>query len=216
MMETANLESVAERYRQGGYRVQFDPDPSLLPKEAKSLRPDFLASKGEEHVIVEVKSPQNLLAYPALLRLAEVIRKVPGWRLDVVVLEKPMPHVALEPFSVESANRRLQSADHVAETGDYEAALLLLWTAAEAVLRDQLRRHTGDSLPGTSRLPKLAYSMGLIETRDVAIAEWMTKIRNEVVHGRSESSVSQVDYDRARDFVIRLMAGDRERELLAS
>lgn len=216
MIETASLESVAERYRQRGYHVEFEPDPSLLPQEAKSLHPDFLASKGEEHVIVEVKFQQNLLAYPALMRLAEVIRRIPGWRLDVVVLEELKPYVESEPLSVENAMRRLQSADHVAKAGDYAAALLLLWTAVEALLSDQLRKHIGDSLPSTSRLPKLAYSMGLIGTQDVAIAEWMTRIRNDVVHGRSESSVSRQDYDRARDFVVRLMAGDPERELLAS
>ncbi len=220
MMETIGQESVstvAESYRRRGYEVVFEPEPSLLPKEAKSLQPDFLATKGDERVIVEVKYPQNLLAYPSLMRLAEVIRRIPGWRLDVVVLEKPRSTAESQPLSVEDAKRRLDSADHVAkETGDFAAALLLLWTAAEAILRDQVKKQTEDTLTSTSRLPKLAYSLGLISTEDVATAEWMTRIRNDVVHGRSESSVSRLDYDRARAFVVRLLAGDRESELLAS
>lgn len=217
MIETSNLESVAQRYRQRGYQIDFEPDPSLLPAEAKALQPDFLASKGEEHIIVEVKNSRNLLAYPALTRLAEVIRAIPGWRLDVVVLEEPKSSPESEPLSTENATRRLAAADHVAsETADYAAALLLLWTAVEAILRNELRKHTEGKIISTSRLPKLAYSMGLIDTQDAATAEWMTRIRNDVVHGRTESSVSRLDYDRARDFVLRLMAGDRERELLAS
>src|SRR5216683_7780197 len=82
MIETIGQESVstvAESYRRRGYEVVFEPEPSLLPKEAKSLQPDFLATKGDERVIVEVKYPQNLLAYPGLMRLAEVIRRIPGW-----------------------------------------------------------------------------------------------------------------------------------------
>ena len=54
MIETVGSESVAtvaERYKQRGYQVVFEPDPSLLPKEAKSLHPDLLASKDDEHVI---------------------------------------------------------------------------------------------------------------------------------------------------------------------
>ena len=219
-METISPESVstvAESYRRQGYEVVFEPEPSLLPKEAKSLQPDFLATKGDERVIVEVKYPQNLLAYPSLMRLAEVIRRIPGWRLDVVVLEKRRQAAESQTLSTEDAKRRLDSADHVAEeTGDFAAALLLLWTAAEAILRDRVTKQTEDNLTSTSRLPKLAYSLGLIDTEDVATAEWMTRIRNDVVHGRSESSVTRLDYDRARAFVIKLLAENRESEPLTS
>ena len=219
-METISPESVstvAESYRRQGYEVVFEPEPSLLPKESKSLQPDFLATKGDERVIVEVKYPQNLLAYPSLMRLAEVIRRIPGWRLDVVVLEKRRQAAESQTLSTEDAKRRLDSADHVAEeTGDFAAALLLLWTAAEAILRDRVSRQTEDNLTSTSRLPKLAYSLGLIDTEDVATAEWMTRIRNDVVHGRSESSVTRLDYDRARAFVIKLLAENRESEPLTS
>src|SRR5258707_560165 len=136
MIETLGSEyvsTIAERYQQRGYQVVFKPDPSLLPKEAKSLHPDFLASKGDEHIIVEVKSQQNLLGYPALMRIAEVIRRIPGWRLDVVVLEQPKRPFEAESLSVEEAKRRVEAADRVAEgTGDFAAALLLLWTAAKS------------------------------------------------------------------------------------
>ena len=151
------------------------------------------------------------------MRLAEVIRRIPGWRLDVVVLEQPKRAVEAQPLSVEDAKRRLEAADRVAEgTADYAAALLLLWTAVEAILRDQVKKQSDDSLTSTSRLPKVAYSLGVIDSQDAATAEWMTRIRNDVVHGRTESSVSKLDYDRAREFVIRLLAGNRESELLAS
>src|SRR6266481_397409 len=117
MIQTLGSESVstiAERYRQLGYEVVLEPDASLLPKEARSLHPDLLAIKGDEHVIVEVKYQQNLLAYPALMRLAEVIRRIPGWRLDVVVLEKQRRFTESQPLSLDDAKRRLASADHVA------------------------------------------------------------------------------------------------------
>ncbi|HYX31158.1 MAG TPA: hypothetical protein VE863_21660 [Pyrinomonadaceae bacterium] len=217
MMETSNLESVAERYRQRGYQIDFEPDARALPKEAKALQPDFLASKGDEHIIVEVKHPRNLLAYPALTRLAETIRRIPGWRLDVIVLEEPKPAQHLAPLSIDNAKRRMDAADRVAnETADYGAALLLLWTAAEGVLRDKLKKHTGNTPTSTSRLPKLAYSLGLINAEDFPIAEWMTRIRNDVVHGQSQSVVSRADYDRAHDFVLRLLIAEHEPELLAS
>jgi hypothetical protein len=217
MIETSKLESVAEKYRQRGYRIEFRPDVSGLPKEAKALQPDFVASKGDEHIIVEVKHSQNLIAYPALTRLAESIRSIPGWRLDVVVLEEPKAVSEPEPLSIENAKRRLEAADHVAnETADYAGALLLVWTAVEAVLRDHLSPHIEGVPTSTSRLPKLAYSMGVIGTQDFATAEWMTKIRNDVVHGSSEVVVSLADYEKARDFASRLLAADCENELVAS
>ncbi len=151
------------------------------------------------------------------MRLAEVIRRIPGWRLDVVVLEQPKRPVESQPLSVEDAKRRLDAADSVAEgTADYAAALLLLWTAVEAILRDQVKKQSDDSLTSTSRLPKVAYSLGVISSQDAETAEWMTRIRNDVVHGRTESSVTRLEYDRAREFAIRLLAESREQELLAS
>ena len=220
MIETLGSESissVAERYRQRGYEVVFEPDPSLLPKEAKSLQPDFLAIKGDERIVVEVKYQQNLLAYPALMRLADVLRRIPGWRLDVVILEQPRKPVQPQPLSVADVKRRLNAADRVAqETADYSAALLLVWTAIEAILRDQVSKQAEENLTSTRRLPKLAYSLGVISEQDAATAEWMARIRNDVVHGGSESSVSLSDYERARDFANRLLAANGDSELVST
>lgn len=215
MTDTPTVESIAETYRQRGYKIEFEPDSALLPTEAKSLKPDFVAIKGDEHVIVEVKSSRNLLAYPALTRLAERIRRIHGWRLDVIVLEEQNPVFEPQPLSIENAKRRFDAADRVAnEMADYGAALLLLWTAAEAMLRDRLKSHA--KIIDTSRIPKLAYSLGLIDAGDVATAEWMTRIRNDVVHGHSQTMVSRADYDRARDFVLSLFKSAHKPELLAS
>ena len=220
MIQTLGSESVstiAERYRQLGYEVVLEPDASLLPKEARSLHPDLLAIKGDEHVIVEVKYQQNLLAYPALMRLADAIRRIPGWRLDVAVLEQPKKAAPLEPLSRKDAERRLNAAERVAkETEDYGAALLLLWTAIEAILRDQVRKQGEDSIASASRLPKVAYSLGLINEQDASIAEWMARIRHHVVHGGSKPPVSQSDYDRGLDFARRLFASNGNNEVTSS
>jgi hypothetical protein len=207
MMETMpqSASDVVERYRERGYEVIAEPDASLLPNEAKSLRPDLLAVKGNEHVIVEIKREQNMLAYPALVRLADSIRRIPGWRLDIVVLPTPRTPSQAQPLSRDEFKRRLNTAERVAkETNDYAAALLLVWTAVEALVNHEMRQQGEQVLPSASRLPKVAYSMGLIDEQDVSTAEWLARVRNEVVHGASKLQVTASDYERAADFVRRL------------
>lgn len=55
-LEREELLKIAEQYRNQGYEVVFQPSPEDLPDFLKNFRPDLLARRENEAVIVEVKS----------------------------------------------------------------------------------------------------------------------------------------------------------------
>lgn len=64
-IQTANVErerllQLAEEYRGQGYEVSFQPNPDDLPDFLKTYRPDLVARRGDEAVIIEVKSRSSL------------------------------------------------------------------------------------------------------------------------------------------------------------
>ena len=66
-----------DRLRAQGWEVLSEPGSSDLPAALSAFRPDLVAHRGEEHVVVEIKSGRPL---PSLttVELAERIAKLPG------------------------------------------------------------------------------------------------------------------------------------------
>src|SRR5947209_6534009 len=83
------LTRVADQYRSQGYAVTLRPQGAQLPAFAAGFHPDMLATKEEVRVLVQVKKDQEALRRdPDTSRMAEVINAQPGWRFDLVVLNK--------------------------------------------------------------------------------------------------------------------------------
>jgi hypothetical protein len=204
---SAAVTAIAEKYRQRGYAVTFDPAPGMLPVAVQNYRPDFVAIRDDEKVAVEVKSRRTLGADPTLMQLAEKFRMAPDWRLDVAVVEESDDTPAPTLLSEREIQSRLATADRfAAETNDYAAALLLLWTAIEAVLHAHLQNERDDRPVSPNRLAKMAYSLGLVDEDQLPVMEWLVRIRNEVVHGRKPVGVSADAYERARELAQRIVS----------
>jgi uncharacterized protein YutE (UPF0331/DUF86 family) len=201
-----DIAAVAAYYRQRGYEVTADPTPDLLPQPVRDYQPDFLATREDERVAVEVKRRRNLSADVQLSRLAEMFRKIPGWRLDVALIDDRVGPTTVSPMADHQIRRRLSSLDKlVADTGDLPAALLLLWTVIEAVLRNRMKEDEGDPVASPGKLVKRAFSLGVIEEEGLHFLESIVKLRNQVVHGHESPDVSNRLYQQTRAFVDRLL-----------
>lgn len=184
--EMQAIAAVAERYRSNGYEIQLDAAP-FMPAQLGNYRPDFLARKGTENIAVEVKSRAALGQRPELQRVAEVLRCVPGWRLDVAFLEEKSPPAEQRLLAAHEIRERLGAAAQVAsDTQDFGGAILLLWTCLEALLRSHLGEE-GAKPQGPARLVKLAYSAGIIDDEEMEFLGALAEIRNEIVHGLEPS-----------------------------
>lgn len=203
------VDSVADRYRARGYDVTVEPSGPSVPSFMQGFRPDLIARKGAEGVVVEVKLGTKTSAVERYQRLAELVQGQPGWRFDLLVVEPEQAHELTvdAPLPSESEIReRLRRAKELETSGALDAAFLVLWIAAEAVMR--LIAHRA-SLPlermPTSALVRDLYSAGEIDRRDYEVALGLLTARSGIVHGFA-TDISEEQLDKLRALVERLFA----------
>jgi hypothetical protein len=196
-----------EEYRAAGYEVVPSPTREMLPSEVQSYVPDFVATRGGQHIAVAVKTREALRDDSQVRWAAEQFRKVPGWRFDLVVIGDeagPPPEPKLLPKEVCLA--RLRSADRLAnESHDPAGAVLLLWTAIEAALRGEIgESEDRRSLTGP-RLIKEAFSLGILTKREWDVLDRLSQVRNQVAHGEQPGRSIKRTYESARAIAGRLV-----------
>ena len=70
LRERQRARAIAEEYRSKGYEVIEQPSPEQLPAFLAGYHPDVLVQRGDEAIIVEVKSRSSLVKDPQTKELA--------------------------------------------------------------------------------------------------------------------------------------------------
>ncbi len=192
--ERGTVERTAKRYRDEGYDVVVHPVGDQVPSFAAGFRPDLIATRGREGVIVEIRANRFALsATPQITRLAEIVDSQPDWRLDVVILEQdPATETAgaeaAEP-SDEQLDQMLKAAEELADRGYLPYACIVAWGALEAAmrrLRDEAELY-GRTEP--KELLSTLYSNGFLTRDQFDRLRATYRIRTQVAHGLVPSNV---------------------------
>jgi uncharacterized protein YutE (UPF0331/DUF86 family) len=203
-LERELVDRVAQKLVGDGYEVRVEPGPGFLPGELAHFRPDILATRGDENLVVEVKLTPDPAAGGPLQALAEAVRKRPGWRFELVTAPRDL---AASPWTIEEAAARVDEAEELARAGHEEAALLLLVAVAEAVGRRlgeieglRMQRWNSRAVPG-----ELVHH-GLVDQRDADLLDRAQRLRNLVVHGARGGPGTEVDVGALAGVARRLLA----------
>src|SRR5579859_7329581 len=86
------MDQVANEYGRRGYDVILEPNPQDLPDVLRTLRPDLLASRDDDHVVVFVKTSRRALPLQPAPDV-DVLRDE-GWRVEVFFADDPAPPIA--------------------------------------------------------------------------------------------------------------------------
>ncbi len=177
------LLDLARQYEARGYTVQVEPAREAVPFDLGGYRPDLLAEKGSEHLLVELKTG-GPLPINYLQQVVETVRQHSGWRF--ILVNDANPSLGLDtrllPAAVveEKANR----AGVLLENGDVEAAFLLLWTVLEALLRQHAE---AIGLPLQQQQPRTLinylYSEGDLGMPQYDVLMAALPARNQLAHG---------------------------------
>jgi REase_AHJR-like len=208
------LERIAEQYRAEGYVVITHPDADHLPGFAADFGVDLVATRGDGHVLVQVKRDRAALeADPNVPARAEVTNAQPGWRYDLVVLgpDNPVRRLlrdAREP-SPEEIEQMLADAERVAQLGTLRAAFLLAWGGLEAAMRKLAQRAGLNGEIGTQPLllVRELYSSGYLSPEDFHRLEESRVIRTEIVHGLAPPTIDAGVVEYLTRLARRLMGG---------
>ena len=185
LAEAHPLDQVADEYHRRGYQVTLEPQARDLPDSLRRLRPDLLASLGDDHVAVIVKTSRPSSA----LRTApdmEALR-AEGWRLELNFADDPVPPIA----APDAVAARLREVTQLADDHHKEAALLLLWAAVEETLRGLASRFAPGETGRRVLPPDQAYSMGLLSKGQHRLLSSLRKLRNQATNNITPISVPE-------------------------
>lgn len=178
------IKELATKLEDDGYKVTLNPDSNLLPPQLKGFRPDILAVRQKENLIVEVLSRPELVRTPDIRAVAQAIRQLPNWQFDVAIIAESPTEAPPNLLDEEEMYARLKISDEVANAGDNNAAFLLLWTILEAWLRYELISQSQPTrIESPLRLLKEALSNGLISEDEHKFLRELGNVRNHVAHG---------------------------------
>jgi len=194
--ERQRVRAIAEEYRSRGYEVIEEPSPAQLPEFLSGYRPDLLVRKGDEAVVVEVKSRSSLAKDAQIRDLAQLLQTKPHWNFELVVVaeaERISAPEGARPFERDDILRGIEAAERLLESGFSEAALLLAWSTAEATVR-LLIEEEGIVLDHLNPpyILKQAVMNGVIARDDYNFLTNIIKYRNALVHG-----FKTIDFDPA-------------------
>ena len=174
----------AEELRAQGYEVEQEVLLDFLP----GFRADVVARKEGKTRVIEVKYRSSLTANPIMSELSRVVNAKPGWSFELHLVGEPErrePPAGAKPFDAESIHRRVKEAEKARDAGLSEAAFLLAWSAAEAILRDLVAAEgvAIERITTASYVLDYAVYQGVISRDDYNYLTDMMAYRNALVHG---------------------------------
>lgn len=206
----ALIEKVANEYRARGYDVTVQPSSEQLPSPLAVYRPDIVAHKGDETVVVEVKSRHALRQSPEVQQLAAAVRQLPGWRFELVVAKPdiafPLPAGA-QSWDTQDIESALDEAAALLRAGHHGAALLMAWAATEAALRRLAAKESisAERSEANALLNRLT-AYGVLTRQQYRALRSALEVRNALAHGLRAASVEPSQVRALIDIVGDLLA----------
>jgi Holliday junction resolvase len=182
------IEEAADELRRSGYKVIIDPSSTEMPFDLGNYRPDLVAIKNGEGIILEVKASHARLSVDRFQEIAEQVAKHSGWKFILVTLDDMFERIILSEkgdlLSWCDLQTHMEKIDELFRDGLYEPGVLYLWSTIEAMLR---KRSIAESIPiyrfPPAKLLNHMYSSGEISIADYDSLKAIFEKRNKVAHG---------------------------------
>ena len=174
----------ADDYRMRGYEVEEDVPLDFFP----DYRADLLVTKDGDKKVVVVRTRTTLAADRRIAELSRILNEKPGWSFNLILVGEPekLPSPdGARIFERENIDHRLLEVQKALNAGLPEAAFLLAWSTAEAVLRDILAADgiSTDSVTATAFVLSQAAHEGIILPEEQHVLRRFREYRNAIVHG---------------------------------
>lgn len=190
------IDSVAKDLSQKGYQVIIEPLRNDLPFELGNYRPDLIALKGNEGIILEVKTTSQRLSIDRFQEISERIAEHKGWQFFLITLdditEEVLPDRTEALPSWDALQAKIEAISVLIRQAMIEPAVLYLWSAIEAILR---KRAIAQKIPidrfPPAKLLNHMYSSGEISLHEFDTLMPIYKKRNRIAHGLMTALVTE-------------------------
>ncbi len=190
--ELLRINEIAKAYQEKGYEVLLQPQEHQLPDFLKQFQPDLIVHKGNEHIVVEVKSRGQFSQSSQVNELAKTVQKEVGWKFELVLLgpENSLSVGEASPLTAEEIHAKMLDAITFMHNGHLEAALLIAWSLVEAALRTLAMKEgiEAEKAIPTYLLKQLTYE-GIISRESYRFLIDIQQTRNAIAHGFKPSQL---------------------------
>jgi uncharacterized protein YutE (UPF0331/DUF86 family) len=184
--EYSLLESVLANYKAEGYEVFVNPSDAILPPLEKNYRPDAVAIRPDKKIAIEVvRSGREITdrMYHLRGRFSQ-----DNWELIVLYMS---PGASVEQIDVaprKAIDRATQAVIELRDAGQQTAALMVGWSALEAIARALLPDRLARPQPAAKLIEVLA-SEGYLTPSEADTLRTLATVRNAAAHGRLDAAV---------------------------
>jgi len=206
-LEQRKIAELIKQYESAGYQVFAEVPGYQRPDEIDRFVPDIVVRKGEQVIIIEVKTSDTLPeAKQAVKTFSDYAERIPNVRFDLV-MTNPRPALR-ERYAVKSdlladLRRSLLSAlNRAYDANDFASSIVLGGMLLENILRGlALKEGLIDSKETLSlnQFNRILRTHGIISNEVSVFVDRLVALRNQAVHGQVHLSKSE-----ARDFKTRL------------
>ena len=192
--EALKVKQVAQELSDQGYKVLIEPSRSNIPFDLGGYRPDLIATKNDQGLIIEIKN-QKYISVDKFQLLAKLIASHDGWRFILVPSENHNESVIFDEEKLlpswQEIKTQLANVNNLIEQSQYLPAILLLSSMVEAILR---KKASSDNLPIENFPPRSlvnhSFSSGVISLSEYDLLKDFFSLRNKIAHGVTLSSES--------------------------
>ena len=191
--ERQRVQKVGQVYRDKGYDVLIEPQGDQLPDFLQAFRPDLIVHKGDEHIVVEVRTRGQVSNFPQVNELAKVVRNEADWRFQLFLMgpENSFFVNGASLFTVEEIRLKIKGVAFFVENGHLEAAFLIGWSLVEAILRVLAVKEeiAGETATPDYLLKQMTFE-GIISRETYHDLKYAQKTRDAIAHGFKSSQLT--------------------------
>ena len=177
-----NLRAAARQYRKQGYEVVEHPRGVRLPPFLNRFSPDLIATRDDDHVVLEIKRREELKGSNEFVALAAAVEQQAGWRLELIHLASRKP--AVVGSDAAQLARLVARSLMVQDAGLHDAALIYALSVLEELIRDVAAQHRAKTYQLSTRaiVSDLVFLGVLSETAADALDRAWER-RDRIMHG---------------------------------
>lgn len=188
-LQEAVFQSIIPQLQAQGFSVFVHPSKDMLPDFLNNFRPDAIAYKGDRKIAIEIMS-QSQSDGQKIQRIRQIFSNHPDWEFRLVYAPPRDVEEVMPALSKTIIEENLQRIENSFEGIGGAAALLIAWAIFEAAAR-RLVPASFARPQSPSRLIEVLASEGDITPDEADILRRLSRIRNEIAHGRLDLGASR-------------------------
>ncbi|MDQ2080982.1 hypothetical protein RA307_12385 [Xanthobacteraceae bacterium Astr-EGSB] len=183
------LRNIVADLEDEGYEVFLQPSKLILPRFLKNFRPDAVAHRGGEHLVVALVTG-SAEADKDLPAMTTAVRANPGWSLRLIIADPTREQKTLSPERLETIKRSADEMAALIREGLYRAAMLVGWSTLEALGRAAMPAELARP-QNPKGLVQILAQEGYVLPTEAELLRKLADKRNALIHGEVQTEVSK-------------------------